>query len=154
MPELPEVETVVRTLAPHVLKREILSMDEVRPCRVPESLPCSKAVGFTVAEVFRRGKFIVARLAEKDCEELFWVTHLRMTGSLMAYEGIMRESEAANPGKYTRCVIKLGSRAGEATTEEGCRFSSMMCAPSGAFSLETGRHWMSGRPGRSLGRSP
>ena len=121
MPELPEVETVVRTLAPHVLMREILSMDEVRPCRVPESLPCSKAVGYTVAEVFRRGKFIVARLAEKDCEDLFWVTHLRMTGSLMAYEGIMRESEAANPGKYTRCVIKLGSRAGEATTEEGCR---------------------------------
>ena len=121
MPELPEVETVVRTLAPHVLMREILTMDEVRPCRVPESLPCSKAVGYTVAEVFRRGKFIVARLAEKDCEDLFWVTHLRMTGSLMAYEGIMRESEAANPGKYTRCVIKLGSRAGEATTEEGCR---------------------------------
>ena len=121
MPELPEVETVVRTLAPHVLMREILSMDEVRPCRVPESLPCSKAVGYTVAEVFRRGKFIVARLEKERCEDLFWVTHLRMTGSLMAYEGAMRESEAANPGKYTRCVIKLGSRAGEATTEEGCR---------------------------------
>lgn len=124
MPELPEVETVVRTLAPHVLMREILSMDEVQPCRVPESLPCSKAVGYTVAEVFRRGKFIVARLAGKDarkeCEELFWVTHLRMTGSLMAYEGAMRESEAAHPGKYTRCVIELGSRA-EIADGDGCR---------------------------------
>lgn len=121
MPELPEVETVVRTLAPHVLKRKILSMDEVRPCRVPESLPCSKAVGFVVAEVFRRGKFIVARLERAGCEELFWVTHLRMTGSLMAYEGAMRESEAASPGKYTRCVMELGARAGEATAEDGCR---------------------------------
>ena len=121
MPELPEVETVVRTLAPHVLKRKILSMDEVRPCRVPESLPCSKAVGFVVAEVFRRGKFIVARLERAGCEELFWVTHLRMTGSLMAYEGAMRESEAAHPGKYTRCVMELGARAGEATAEDGCR---------------------------------
>ena len=120
MPELPEVETVVRTLAPHVLKRKILSMDEVRPCRVPESLPCSKAVGFVVAEVFRRGKFIVARLERAGCEELFWVTHLRMTGSLMAYEGAMRESEAAHPGKYTRCVIELGSRA-EIADGDGCR---------------------------------
>ena len=87
MPELPEVETVVRTLAPHVLKRKILSMDEVRPCRVPESLPCSKAVGFVVAEVFRRGKFIVARLERAGCEELFWVTHLRMTVSLNSGAG-------------------------------------------------------------------
>ena len=120
MPELPEVETVVRTLAPHVLKRKILSMDEVRPCSVPESLPCSKAVGFVVAEVFRRGKFIVARLEKEGCEDLFWVTHLRMTGSLMAYEGAMRESEAAHPGKYTRCVIELGSRA-EIADGDGCR---------------------------------
>ena len=106
MPELPEVETVVRTLAPHVLKRKI-------PCRVPESLPCSKAVGFVVAEVFRRGKFIVARLERAGCEELFWVTHLRMTGSLMAYEGAMRESEAASPGKYTRCVSAVSWSLGQ-----------------------------------------
>ena len=124
MPELPEVETVVRTLAPHVLNREILSMDEVRPCRVPESLPCREAVGFVVAEVFRRGKFIVARLGKDGCEPLFWVTHLRMTGSLMAYEGADRDKEAANPGKYTRCVVELGARGSAAEDPadgDGCR---------------------------------
>ncbi len=120
MPELPEVETVVRTLAPHVLHRTILSMTEVKPCRVPESLPCRVVAGYTVAEVFRRGKFITARLAKEGSEDLFWVTHLRMTGSLMAYEGKDREKEAANPGKYTRCVVELGARPGESATE-GCR---------------------------------
>ena len=128
MPELPEVETVVRTLRPHVEGREILSMTEVQHCRVPESLPCSAVQGYTVREVFRRGKFIVCRLERAGEEDIFWVTHLRMTGSLMAYEGDGRECEAAKPGRYTRCVLHLGAAgtqgtAGTADTQgqEDCR---------------------------------
>lgn len=109
MPELPEVETVVRTLRPHIENREILSMEETQPCLVPESLPCTVVQGFRVREVFRRGKFIVCRLARAGEEDILWVTHLRMTGSLRAWEGELREGAAAQPGRYTRCIVHLGA---------------------------------------------
>ena len=149
MPELPEVETVVRTLRPHVVGRHIVSLQEVqRPCFVQESLPCTRAEGLFVHRVVRRGKFIVCRLGIGQCgcdsmardadhvlnqaaalfdgaaeEDLFWVTHLRMTGTLMAHETAACTSAvpsptsfcAPKPGRYTRAWARL---AGEGL--EGC----------------------------------
>ncbi len=82
MPELPEVETVCRQLAPHVGGRrierlEILDGRWSRPFP-PEELEAAVA-GRTIAGVGRRGKYILLEL--DDGATL--VMHLRMTGNLI-----------------------------------------------------------------------
>ena len=168
MPELPEVETVVRTLRPHVLGKTVLEFLEARkPCFVPESLKPGEALGLKVLDLFRRGKFVVCRLGDEAAAvtdfrdfrsfsqgacglegpssgldgdssdgnssdgnssdgdssrgELFWVTHLRMTGTLMAYEGADREKEAARIGRHTRFRALLGRSTGPAGADSGLR---------------------------------
>lgn len=79
MPELPEVETVVRGIRPHLLNQRIVSAltfsDTV--------LGSSTVGGFTtlcgkiVQSVTRRGKYVVITL-----EDIALLVHLRMTGRL------------------------------------------------------------------------
>ncbi len=86
MPELPEVETVVRTLRPHIQGKTVLSVQCFgASCLAPASRPPESLCGALVSGVTRRGKYIVIRL-EKDSEKFFLVVHLRMTGRLMAYD--------------------------------------------------------------------
>jgi formamidopyrimidine-DNA glycosylase len=80
MPELPEVQTVVTTLAPRIVSRriesvELLRRDIVRPCGfdLANALRCR-----TIDKVERRGKRIVLRL---DTAEQFYI-HLGMTGRI------------------------------------------------------------------------
>ncbi len=79
MPELPEVETVVRTVAPRIEGRRILeaqfySHQVLRHCDAkPEALR-----GRRVVRVGRRGKFIVI-----DLDRGFLVIHLGMTGQIL-----------------------------------------------------------------------
>jgi formamidopyrimidine-DNA glycosylase len=86
MPELPEVETVVRQLEPevegHRIERlEVLDPRWSRPA-APEHL--EKAVGGgTIERLGRRGKYILMHL---DGERTL-VMHLRMTGNLILREG-------------------------------------------------------------------
>jgi len=79
MPELPEVETTRRGIAPHVLGQTI-SAAMVRDARlrwpVPENL-ANTLVGQTVQRVVRRGKYLL--LASADGTLL---VHLGMSGSL------------------------------------------------------------------------
>jgi formamidopyrimidine-DNA glycosylase len=80
MPELPEVETVVRTLAPKVCGRvihqaEFYSALILRHCREPIA---QRLEGRTIEGVQRRGKHIVMKL---DAGLL--VVHLGMTGKLL-----------------------------------------------------------------------
>src|SRR2546423_424863 len=80
MPELPEVQTVVNTLRPKVLRQRVIGVvlnraDIVRPC----GFDFVKAVeGRTIASIERRGRRIVFEL---DSGELFYI-HLGMTGRL------------------------------------------------------------------------
>ena len=63
MPELPEVETIVRTLRPHVEGLYLVKALEVkRPCVLPEGLPLSEAEGLRLDGVSRRGKLILMNL--------------------------------------------------------------------------------------------
>lgn len=122
MPELPEVETVVRTLRPHVANRTVLSWQVVgaSSCLVPESRPLEDLAGFTVQEVFRRGKYIAMRLAKEGLEDLFLVVHLRMTGRLIAYE---KEAAAASgwpPSFAEKHIRAAGLLADEAGQEPAC----------------------------------
>ena len=83
MPELPEVETIRRQLAPMVEGRtlERLAIDDARWCAplLPEEL--SAAVeGRTVERLGRRGKYLVWSFAG----DVHLLVHLRMTGTLLA----------------------------------------------------------------------
>ena len=81
MPELPEVETVRRRLAPlregaTIARAEILDPRLTRP--VSPGLVADALVGERIASVERRGKYLLCRL---DSGRTL-VVHLRMTGSL------------------------------------------------------------------------
>ena len=80
MPELPEVETVVRDLRPHVVGRRL---DTIRVSDLSLRRPwrpewAERLQGKRVEEISRRGKWIVIRLTG----HLHLVIHLGMTGQL------------------------------------------------------------------------
>jgi formamidopyrimidine-DNA glycosylase len=99
MPELPEVETIRRHLAPYVEGRrlerlQILDPRWSRPL-APEEL--SAAVeGRTVERLGRRGKYLVWELSD----DAFLLLHLRMTGTLLL-------DPPADP-PYNRVWFELG----------------------------------------------
>ena len=81
MPELPEVETVRRQIAPvlegaTITRAEILDQRLTRP--VDPTVVADALVGERIATVERRGKYLLWRLASGRT----LVIHLRMTGSL------------------------------------------------------------------------
>ncbi|MGH2889890.1 MAG: bifunctional DNA-formamidopyrimidine glycosylase/DNA-(apurinic or apyrimidinic site) lyase [Solirubrobacteraceae bacterium] len=82
MPELPEVETIRRQLAPHLTGRtlvdvEILDARWTRP--VAPATVAGELRGRVVEDVGRAGKYLVWRLTG----ERFLLMHLRMTGALL-----------------------------------------------------------------------
>src|SRR4051794_16680915 len=82
MPELPEVETIRRQLAPHVEGRvlthvEILDGRWSLP-RAPQEL-VDAVEGRRVERLGRRGKYFIFELED----EVFLLVHLRMTGNLL-----------------------------------------------------------------------
>ncbi len=84
MPELPEVETVVRELRPHIegcIVRAVC-VDWPRAIAAPEKdIPCFVAglIGRRWARVWRRGKFIIVDLDNS----MHLIVHLRMSGRLL-----------------------------------------------------------------------
>jgi formamidopyrimidine-DNA glycosylase len=91
MPELPEVETVVRTVAPRLTGRRLL---EVR-CftRKPWARSLRKAAGQNIHGVRRYGKYILL-----DLDKGLLAIHLGMTGRLLA---------SGAQGPYTRAALLL-----------------------------------------------
>ncbi|MEO5924334.1 MAG: bifunctional DNA-formamidopyrimidine glycosylase/DNA-(apurinic or apyrimidinic site) lyase [Bryobacteraceae bacterium] len=87
MPELPEVETVVRTVRPHLVGKRILAAELTSPHVTPGDRPAlaKKLVGRTVQSVTRRGKFISIAL-----DDGYLTIHLGMTGKLLI-QGAIRE---------------------------------------------------------------
>jgi formamidopyrimidine-DNA glycosylase len=82
MPELPEVETIRRHLAPHVEGRRLKRLDvlDARWCDPLAPSELADAVeGRTVERLGRRGKYLVFELAG----EAYLHVHLRMTGTLL-----------------------------------------------------------------------
>lgn len=88
MPELPEVETVVRELSPHLLDRQILEVkvDWARTIEHPQEdidLFCSTSRGLWIAGVARRAKYIRLELAQNGTRWGACLIHLRMSGRLV-----------------------------------------------------------------------
>ena len=76
MPELPEVETVRRELAPWLTGRTIRSAARVAAPAGPKYANLERAAGQRILDVRRRGKFLLLPLSKGD--EL--ILHLGMTG--------------------------------------------------------------------------
>ncbi len=90
MPELPEVETIVRGLRRCLPGRRItgVALTQPRVLRTPAIAIEAAVTGARIQSVERRGKFILLRLRK---HEPFWlVIHLGMTGQLIC-------EPAANP---------------------------------------------------------
>ena len=81
MPELPEVETIVADLRPHLTGRTIVRCELIFPTIVRHPEPevfIDSVAGMTIAAVRRRGKYILLDLQR----DLMLVVHLGMTGQL------------------------------------------------------------------------
>ncbi|HEX4053730.1 MAG TPA: bifunctional DNA-formamidopyrimidine glycosylase/DNA-(apurinic or apyrimidinic site) lyase [Tepidisphaeraceae bacterium] len=102
MPELPEVETIVRTLRPSLLGRQfdalrVIRKDIVRPLGADLG---SKALHRTIVRLLRRGKKIVF---EFDDAARFYI-HLGMSGRLT----LDRPDAAIRP--HTHMILQFGQQ--------------------------------------------
>ncbi len=104
MPELPEVETVVRLIRPHLVGRVIRSCD-VRWVRTLGGLSVSRfrtaVTGARIVRVWRRAKFFVVDLERAGKSAGALVGHLRMTGRVHV------EPRSVDPGPYVKVSLAL-----------------------------------------------
>ena len=103
MPELPEVETIVRGLWPDLQGRIILAVEVDWPRTVATSsieVFQQRIAGQRVEAVGRRGKYITLQLSGGD----WLLIHLKMTGHLQV---IAPGEKDAPPGKHVRAVFFL-----------------------------------------------
>jgi formamidopyrimidine-DNA glycosylase len=115
MPELPEVETIRRQLAPLVEGRKLVLVEILDPRwsrpLTPEELTDGLS-GRRVERLERRGKYLIWRLSG----EVFLVQHLRMTGSIL--------HEPDPEPEHVRVRIELGPRRPASTkTKSGASAS-------------------------------
>jgi formamidopyrimidine-DNA glycosylase len=100
VPELPEVETIVADLRPHLVGRTFVRCDLLFPTIVRHPEPevfIDSVVGMRISAVGRRGKYILIRLVD----DLVLVVHLGMSGQL-------RLVDPSTPlAKHTHAVFDL-----------------------------------------------
>ena len=99
MPELPEVETIVRTLRPVLLEKSVLSADLRwnRTLAAPSLAKFKKQIqGQRILDITRRAKFLRLLLSTSNL-----IIHLRMSGDLLAVLG------GYQPAKHDRLILKL-----------------------------------------------
>ena len=135
MPELPEVETIVRGLATALPGRRIESVDVDRPNVVsgPVSRFARSLRGARVESVSRRAKFIVITLDDGPV----WITHLRMSGRYQI------ASSRETPPVYTRASFTL---------DDGRRLLYVDARTLGLLELVAPRTWR--RRAAALGPEP
>ena len=119
MPELPEVETIARTLAPQIVGRVVTAFTPLHPkvlqggADLLPRLERSVDNPLIIARVFRRAKILLIALGPAaspanptPVEELLLAFHLKMTGSFFVHPA------GAPPLKHTRLILDLsdGSR--------------------------------------------
>jgi formamidopyrimidine-DNA glycosylase len=107
MPELPEVETIRRQLAPHLEGRTLRSLEVLDPrwCEpaAPEELDDAVG-GRRIESMGRRGKYFVLSLED----DVHLVMHLRMTGNLLLVAEA--DDDPERPHLRARIVLDDGSR--------------------------------------------
>lgn len=111
MPELPEVETVVRSLRPYVVGRSVTSIQILKSKSFPDAKRKDKILNQKIVQVWRRAKLIIMDLENG----VHLVTHLKMTGQLLYRSGKQlaggghptADVLAQLPGKHTRVILSL-----------------------------------------------
>jgi formamidopyrimidine-DNA glycosylase len=97
MPELPEVETTLRGIEPHLLNQRVARVIvRDRRLRWPVPAQVSKAEGQTFVSLQRRGKYLLLNLQQGGL-----IIHLGMSGSLR----IIKQSMA--PEKHDHVDVEL-----------------------------------------------
>jgi formamidopyrimidine-DNA glycosylase len=124
MPELPEVDTIRRQLAPLVSGRQLLDGWSHPSAKFSDA---PQAVGSTIETVTRRGKYLIAPL--DDGREL--IVHLGMTGSLRVLPA--DDDPHGEPDPYVRAWWDLDDGA-RLTFRDVRRFGRIAVVDSGAYS--------------------
>ena len=109
MPELPEVETVVRTLAPQITGKAIhgLHILHDKSLQCPSLQHPSALQHATIERVFRRAKLVMLQCRAKHSlhpatqAQFFMAFHLKMTGRFFVHPG------NTAPLKHTRLIFEL-----------------------------------------------
>jgi formamidopyrimidine-DNA glycosylase len=104
MPELPEVESTRRAVAPALEGKRIVFVDVARARMLrrqhnPADF-ATRMVGRTIRRFRRHGKFLMAELSG----DLTWVTHLGMSGRVQ----LATSTETRSP--HTNAVVRVGGR--------------------------------------------
>ena len=99
MPEMPEVETIVRELRKKVIDKRISRVHlSGYPLRKPiEKDFAGKLRGRALKKIVRRGKYIIVELEPKA----FWVIHLGMSGKVLYHDGLCRKA------KHTHVIVQF-----------------------------------------------
>ncbi len=121
MPELPEVETIARTLAPQVTGRAILAAHVLHAKTLEAGKDLFPVIfpGAVITAARRRAKLLLLDLRGRGGEPYTLAFHLKMTGRLFVH------GADAQPHKHTRMVFDLS----EAEAETGAK---PKVAPAGA----------------------
>jgi len=133
MPELPEVETIIRALRPALIGKSILSADLrwKRTLVTPSPRKFRHLIrGQQIQDIFRRAKFLHIKLSASHL-----IIHLRMSGDLLVILG------GYQPAMHDRLILKL-------TGDMTCVFSDPR---------KFGRVWLVSDPAevfRDLGPEP
>lgn len=147
MPELPEVETVRRGLAPHLVGTRLARVDLRRPdLRFP--LPARFAErlrGARVERLERRAKYLLAAL---DTGET-WVTHLGMTGrfTVGGHRPGRFEHAAGGDPRHDHLLLETDAGVGVAFNDAR-RFGYMDLVPTAALGES---RWFAGLGPEPLG---
>lgn len=132
MPELPEVETIARTIEPDVVGRTIVAADLrwARTLATPSPKKFKEQVqGQRILGVSRRAKYLILQL--KDYNLLI---HLRMSGDLAVRKGKIQAE------KHDRLLLTLRGKRGEEST---LAFND---------TRKFGRVWLTNQPETILGK--
>ncbi|MFZ5753928.1 MAG: DNA-formamidopyrimidine glycosylase [Bacillota bacterium] len=125
MPELPEVETVKRSLEPHLIREKITGMDIYYGGIIKEpELPLFRSLiqDKEIKSLGRRGKYLLLNLSE----DLTLVVHLRMTGRLTV-------TDPAQPvDKHTHLIFRL-SGGKELRFTDVRKFGLVYLVPTGCW---------------------
>lgn len=125
MPELPEVESTRRELAPAVTGRQIIAVEHADPDRYQNTV---WLVGRTVSGVDRRGKILIFRLDDAGLAPLDLVVHLKMTGAFRAPASGRFEA----PPRFERVRVKFTDDR-EVSFTDPRRFGRWWVRPRGEY---------------------
>ena len=130
MPELPEVETVCRSLRQCVLHRKIVQV-QIRMAKIIKQPTveefAQKLNGLEIINIRRRGKYILIELEQ----DLVLVVHLRMTGKLLWQE---RKEPV---GKHTHIILQLDN-AWDLRFDDTRQFGAMYLTAKNELALISG----------------